>query len=340
MPVDALGDSAVVEELRRVRCLITRLEARSAELVDAVARRGIPEAEGFGSATGWLIALTGEPASVCRFRVGVARALRSMPITREAFASGELSEARVRLLVDCHRTAPAVFARDEALLVAQARSLPSRVFPQAMARWLRLADADGALADADQAFERRRLHVSATWAGMVRLDGDLDPESGSVVMTAVASLAEPAARDPEDGRSPQQRRADALVEICRRHLDSGDRPLVGGERPHLVVRVELATLVGRGERLVELATGPVTLEAVRRLACDSVLTRLVAGEGSQPLEVGRRTRVVPAAVRRSLDVRDRGCTHPGCDVPSRWCDAHHVVHWVDGGPTNLGNPSS
>lgn len=210
------------------------------------------------------------------------------------------------------------------------------MFPQAIAHWRRLADADGALAEASRAFDRRRLHVSATWAGMVRLDGDLDPESGSLVMAALASLADPAALGSEDGRTPPQRRADALVEICRRHLDSSDRPVVGGERPHLTVTVDLATLTGRGEPLVDLDTGAVNLDAVRRLACDADLTRVLLGPGFRPVAVGRR-RVVPPSLRRALAQRDRGCTHPGCDVPARWCDAHHLVHWVDGGRSSLPN---
>jgi hypothetical protein len=92
---------------------------------------------------------------------------------------------------------------------------------------------------------------------------------------------------------------------------------VGGERPHLVVTVDLETLQGRGEQLVDLDSGPVSLEAVRRLACDASLTRVITGPGSEPLDVGRRTRVVPASLRRALHLRDGGCTHPGCDVPAR-----------------------
>jgi HNH endonuclease len=58
---------------------------------------------------------------------------------------------------------------------------------------------------------------------------------------------------------------------------------------------------------------------------------------SEPLDVGRRTPVVPPALRREVAVRDRGCRFPGCDRPQAWCDAHHVVHWADGGPTALRN---
>lgn len=58
---------------------------------------------------------------------------------------------------------------------------------------------------------------------------------------------------------------------------------------------------------------------------------------SEPLDVGRRTAVVPAPLRRAVIVRDGTCRFPGSDRPHPWCDAHHVVHWADGGRTALNN---
>ena len=246
----------------------------------------MPQAEGFASPTAWLIAATGDPPPVCRSRVRVALALQHMDHTRRAFAAGELSECRVRLLADARDDAPDLFRRDEPLLVEQARTLPVRAFPLALAHWRRLADPDGAQTDASRAFLRRRLHISPTWAGMVRLDGDLDPESGQTVLTAIRSLAEPAALDPADRRSPEQRRADALVEICLRFLDSPHRPTQGGERPHLLLTLSPADLSGDG--LIDLEAGPITAEAARRIACDAVVSRVVLDADSVPIAIGRR----------------------------------------------------
>jgi len=155
------------------------------------------------------------------------------------------------------------------------------------------------------------------------------------VLTAIRSLAEPAALDPGDGHTPTQRRADALVEICRRHLDSSDRPRQGGERPHLVLTLTPTDLAA--DALVDLEAGPISAEAARRLVCDADLTRVVCDEDGTPLALDRRTRVVPPATRRALELRDGGCTHAGCDVPTRWCDAHHLRHWAQGGTTELAN---
>ncbi|HZB03809.1 MAG TPA: HNH endonuclease signature motif containing protein, partial [Actinomycetota bacterium] len=67
------------------------------------------------------------------------------------------------------------------------------------------------------------------------------------------------------------------------------------------------------------------------------IRRVVMAGRSEPLDVGRRTPVVSPGMRRAVIVRDRRCRFPGCDRPHPWCDAHHVVHWADGGPTPLPN---
>jgi hypothetical protein len=333
-PVGRLSNAEVAEDLRRLHRLASRVEARRAELIAEADRRGIPQEKGFGSTTAWLIALTGDPPAVCRSRLAVAMSLQQMPESRTAFAAGEMAEPRVRLLAEARDLAPEQFARDQLLLVTQACSVPSRRLPQALAQWRRTTDPEGAVADTGRMFWRRALHVSPSWSGMVHLDGDLDPEGGGVVLAALRSLAEPVAPDPQDARSPAQRRADWLVEVCRRHLDAGDRP--GGQRPHLTVTVAWETLE-KGSGLVDTEAGPISADAVRRLACDASVSRVVLQGGSEPVEIGRSRRVVAAPLRRALDLRDGGCTHCGCDVPARWCDAHHIKHWAQGGGTEPAN---
>jgi len=335
VPEEWLSDAEVVPELQRLDRLVARAQARAARVIAMAHRRGLPRAQGFGSSTAWLIATTGQPPAVCRSRVRVSLALRHMAATAQAFTAGDLSEPRVRLLVEAREAAPEIFARDEGLLVSQARSLSARVFPKALAHWHRLADPDGALAEARKAFEQRRLCVSATWDNRVRLDGDLDPESGSVVMKAIGSLADPWALDRGDLRTPHQRRADALVEICRRHLDSGNSPQQGGEKPHVTLTVSLKDLQADG--VVDLEAGPIPAESARRLACDAAVWRILMAADGRPAVAGAARRTIPSGLRRALDLRDGGCTHPGCDVPPAWCDAHHIIHWAHGGKTELEN---
>jgi hypothetical protein len=78
-------------------------------------------------------------------------------------------------------------------------------------------------------------------------------------------------------------------------------------------------------------------ETVRRLACDAVVIPAVLGSAGEVLDLGQQVRLFTAAQTRRLWLRDRHCTYPGCDMPGQWCDAHHLVHWADGGPSDLSN---
>jgi hypothetical protein len=104
------------------------------------------------------------------------------------------------------------------------------------------------------------------------------------------------------------------------------------------VTMDLAALEERvGGRASLEDAGSITPESARRLACDAAVTRVITDARSEPLEVGRKTKVVPPSLRRAVAVRDGGCRFPGCERPPGWCDAHHVRHWADGGETGLSN---
>jgi hypothetical protein len=278
--------------------------------------------------------------SAAASQVRLARALGSMSATSETFASGELSSTAVALLLSAREACAEQFASAEGALVDAARTLSVAELKGVIAYWRQSADVEQAAEQEERLFERRHLHVSPTLDGMVRVDGDLDPEAGQTLISALRAVQDAVARssDRSDLRTPAQRRADALGELCRWSLDSWDRPSVAGERPHVVVTMDLDSLEGRvGRRCAFEDGGRITPEAARRWACDANVTRVITEGASQPLDVGRRTKVVPAPLRRAVTVRDGGCTFPGCGRPPGWCDAHHVRHWADGGPTALEN---
>lgn len=223
------------------------------------------------------------------------------------------------------------------MLVESARTLTPRQLATVIDYWRQNTDRQRFDEDAGTMHTHRRLHISTTFSGMVRIDTDLDPESGAIVATAIGSLTEPAARDG-DGRSAAQRRSDALTDICRHWLDHSDIPIHGGRRPHLSVVVDYKMLTADGSGHCQLDDGTViTADAARRLACDAAISRVITNGPSEILDVGRTTRTIPPAIRRALDIRDACCTWPGCDRPPRLCDVHHIWHWVDGGPTSLAN---
>jgi hypothetical protein len=129
-----------------------------------------------------------------------------------------------------------------------------------------------------------------------------------------------------------------MGEIRRHSLDSTDRAAVGGERPHLTITVDAGALQAEAGGAAEFDNvGPVPAETARRLSCDASFMRVIMGPKSEPLDIGRRTPVVPAGMRRAVVIRDRHCRWAGCDRPHPWCDAHHVVPWARGGPTARDN---
>lgn len=333
------SDGELVEELREIERAVSALEVERARRVAELEERGVAAREGL-SATSFLAdRLRMAPAWAARY-VAWARALARAPRTREALAQGEIHPSAAAVLLQARASSAELFERDEQVLVDAARTLPHRDLRRVVAHWRQAADPVAAVGDAERLHARRRLHVSPTLDGMVRVDGDLDPETGQVLITALDAeiSADMRASHDLDTRTWAQRRADALAEICRRYLDSSDRSEVGGERPHVVVNVDVAALLGDPYGRAEFEdAGLLTPPQVRRWACDAHLIRLLSKGGSQPLDVGRRTPVVPPALRRALVARDRGCRYPGCGRPPRWCDAHHVKHWADGGETCLAN---
>lgn len=104
-----------------------------------------------------------------------------------------------------------------------------------------------------------------------------------------------------------------------------------------MVNVSLEDLkAGVGRGLIDGHTN-ISAARIRRMACDAKILPVVLGSKSEPLDIGRATRVVPRSIRRALIQRDRGCTFPSCTKRAKWTHAHHLVHWAMGGPTSLQN---
>jgi hypothetical protein len=260
-----------------------------------------------------------------------------MPATRQALIDGRISFGAARLLIETRKAEPEAFARCESELVRAAGAHSISELQKVTAFWRQRAERERGADPEERQREHRHLHASVTWGGMVRVDGDLDPETGESVLTALDAVLDAEAKSRKgDPRTPAQRRADALGEICRGWLDNADRARVGGERPHVTVTITADQLARSAEAELD-HSGPVSGTAAKRIACDASVRRVVTTGRSEPLDVGRRTPVVPASMRQAVIVRDRTCRFPGCDRPHTWCDAHHVRHWAEGGETKLSN---
>jgi hypothetical protein len=255
-----------------------------------------------------------------------------LPDTAAGVASGELSLDHARVVSRALEILPAgldpaIRAEAHNRLATEAHTLDPAQLSVVARRIHAILDPDGML-DSDRP-ARRELAFARDAGGCDLLRGRLDAEGAAIVRTAVDAISAP---ESQDTRSPARRRADGLVELCRRYLDAGQLPMQGGEKPHITVTMQLADLTAT------LGTDrPITAAQARRLACDAGIIPVVLGSNSEPLDIGRATRTIPPAIRRALVVRDKGCIHPDCDKPAEWADAHHVKHWIDGGSTALDN---
>lgn len=228
-------------------------------------------------------------------------------------------------------------AEAEAELARQARILDAGQLAVLGKRMLAYLDQDGR-PPRDQPETRRHLSFHDRDGGY-ELSGWLDREAAEIIRSALSPLAapRPTTETEVDLRTASQRDADALVELAQRALADGELPTEGGERPQVVVTVSLAVLQGRiGSASLALG-GPINADLARRIACDAQIIPVVLGSRGEPLDIGRTSRTVPTGIRRAVILRDRGCAFPGCSIPARWCEIHHVVYWADGGPTSLTN---
>ena len=140
-----------------------------------------------------------------------------------------------------------------------------------------------------------------------------------------------------------ERRADALAELAESYLANGPAESSSADRYQVMVHVTAETLEGgvtaetSDDEVSYLEDGPhVTAETSRRICCDASVIRMTEDQTGEPLSIGRKSRVIPPAMRRALKARDRQCRFPGC-THTLFIDAHHIEHWADGGETSLDN---
>src|SRR5205809_46333 len=273
----------------------------------------------------WRCKLSGGAAAE---RVGIARQLDQLPRTEEAFARGDVGYQHVAMIARTaeHLGTGAVRKAESALLQAAKTHDPGQ-FAGITKDFEHRIDAEGALAEANRAYERRYLHLGEPMDGLIRLDGLLDAEGGATLRTALNAFMLPG---KEDDRTPGQRRADALIEVCRR---PGKASTDGaGPRPQLIITASVDTLAGiPGAPAGRLDSGAMIPSAtVQRLACDAAITR-ITGLGEFDQEVTHASRSIPAATRRALAARDQHCVSPaatGCRSGAMvitWCSGPGAV---------------
>jgi len=180
---------------------------------------------------------------------------------------------------------------------------------------------------------------------------ELPIEDGELMLNALDQVLGDEPETADRSTSYRTRQADALLNLCRGRLqrveslrggfagdnrghDSGPgRASSTADQYQIVIHVDESALTDNPK---PGARADLPVESVRRLSCDGTLIPILSDANGLPLNIGRKRRTLPTAIKRALWARDRQCRFPGCSH-TRFVDAHHVQHWAQGGETNLDN---
>lgn len=308
---------------------------------------------GVKSCAHWLNWKCGIALGAAREKVRVARALEHLPLIDRTFAAGVGSYSKVRAM-----TRIATPENEDYLLMIAQHGTAAHV--ECLVRIFRRVKRAEEMAEANSAQALREVDWYYTDDGMFVIHARLPCEAGEMVMKALEAAAEDLVADRTPSEDEKKtaaflphvsaetwanaehpagaRRSDALCHLAEQFLAQGAVACKQADRHQIMVHVERETLRADGEsRRCEFERGhPLAVETARRLACDASRVDIEEDEVGQVLNIGRKTRTVPPAIRRVLEARDRGCRFPGC-TQHRYVDAHHIRHWANGGETSLRN---
>ena len=325
---------------------------RLLEMIREFDQKGLWQLEGICSCAHWLNWKCGIGMNAAREKVRVANALGELAKISASFAKGEISYSKVRAM-----TRVATPDNEDYLLMIAHHGTAYHV--ETLVRKYRRAKKLQDLKEANKQHDERTLQVYYEHDGAIRLHVRLPAEKGALVLkaielaveqqkTVVDRLRERAAEegviDPnmsgefESEYVPfDHRRADALADMAESYLANGPASSSSADRYQVMLHVSAETLTNNEGDISHLEDGPrVSAETARRICCDAGISVLSKDEDSTLLNIGRKSRIIPPAMRRALKARDENCRFPGC-THKYYIDGHHIKHWSDGGETSLDN---
>ena len=315
-------DAELASRLVALRAYIDDLELEFSRLAAEFEKTQTWDLEGSNSAIDWIRFHCHMTSNAAADRVAVGNA--DLAESPHALRAGDIGFAHVVVMA---RTAKAVGeAFDERTLLEQAREKSPGKFHYDCMHYRHAVSAKAYAKEQEELVHGAYLHLNTQMDGCLSVVGMLDPVGGAALQSALEPLARRSGE--HDHRTRPQRNADALVELAN-----------GGKPANLQVTASIETLKGlagaaAGEMEFSL---PISSAAVKRLACDCSVTRVLLDQDSLTIDVGRSKRIMSSGLRRALRARDGHCQWPGCERAASLCQGHHLVHRVDGGETVLGN---
>jgi Domain of unknown function (DUF222)/HNH endonuclease len=334
----------IVEQARRIAALQREQLADIAEFDETESWRG----DGAVSMIAWVTAQCRVSSSTARQWVRSGFNLKSLPCLAEGLASGDLSLDLVEPLAEVASPSNDAALREASQhwSVSQARDLATWHKAQKAAEAeaaAKIAAAAGpptneALEnEAARDYDRRTLRFNDTQRSMWMAFPEDDYAAAKSVLVgrveAEKRRSEAATSDPL-GYVPYDK---LLYDVCIDQLRAG-KGSASAVPPRVVVHAPLELLIGCSSGgVAEIAgVGPVSIDVVRRLACDAKVDLAVEDATGSILNQGRARRDPTSVQRVEIDRRDKGCRFPGCSF-TEFTHVHHIEHWGDGGATNLDN---
>jgi hypothetical protein len=251
-----------------------------------------------------------------REKLRVGRRLEELPLVREAFAAGELSYSKVRAV--CRVARP----ETEVALLEMARYASTAQLEE-IVRTYRAVTGREEMRHHNDRHDKRFARWHWDDDGSLVISARLSPEDGAAFLAALQAGREAIEATGEPAVDSGEVRSDGTPGVIPGSNSDSAESLLPEARS--------------ADALVSMATLALSAPATaRRLACDATVVSLVEAADGTPLDVGRKRRSAPAALRRALWRRDRCCRFPGCGR-RRFLHAHHIVHWINGGETKLTN---
>ena len=325
----ALAGAQVEERLRLVGRCESRLAAVKAEAVTELSRW-----RGEARAADVLRNDLKQSRGGAKREVKLAGQLAEVPATSKALATGAITPQHARLIAEAAEQAPADRPIDEAELLAAAEREPADLFGRTVRDHLNERSGDDLEERRRRQRERRQATIKQDPNGMYKLFGTFDPVTGARIETALTAAANRLwhGTDDKNRPTPKQRLADALVSLITSGTGNVNSAPQGVD---LLLIADYDVVAGR-LRDARLGDGtPLTPEELIRLACDAKILPALFDRKGQPLWLGRGRRHATSGQRSVLTERDKGCV--GCGASANWCQAHHIVHWEHGGPTDIDN---
>jgi hypothetical protein len=264
--------------------------------------------QGAVSCAQWLSWRIGMSPATAHDRIRVAHKLAELPLIDAAFARGEISYSKVRAMVRVAR------GENEEVLLGMASDMTAAQLEKTCRLYRGAVRPEVSGADIEK--HERWVSRRDTDDGMVAISIRLLPDEAARFLASAEHCS-------ETGNL-----ADGVVHMAEAALvgRTGSRPAV-----EAVLHIDADSLSGRTP-----AGDGLSAETSRRVLCDCGVVPMLEDARGDTIDVGRKRRTIPAALRRALSARDGGCVFPGCDN-SRFVDGHHLVHWLDGGDTSLEN---